>query len=324
MEARTGNLFDNMQDDLDFQAHAPEEVKAARPKLHPFEHAGLGISPFICKQVTHDNTKCAYCGTRIKYAFHITSADGKSFVVGSDCVEKTQAAVHDFRRIQSVWKKDLARKQADARRAREAAKIATAIVNFREEYEAECAWIDNNCARDNFARSLNEQLCRRGALSQAQVDAVRRSIARDLERAQTRAIEQQKREEVAPVVDTTQLETAFAKALTHIRNPKITLGELTFVPAKAHSANAGAIYVKRGCEYEAPYLGKILRGKFFASSACRAEEQTRVAELVNDPKKTAEAYGIASGKCCLCNRTLTDKESIARGIGPICAANFGF
>lgn len=36
----------------------------------------------------------------------------------------------------------------------------------------------------------------------------------------------------------------------------------------------------------------------------------------------AAAYGKATGQCCVCSRELTVKESIDRGIGPICASKF--
>lgn len=39
-----------------------------------------------------------------------------------------------------------------------------------------------------------------------------------------------------------------------------------------------------------------------------------------DPAKALEAYGHELGKCGICSRALTDPESIARGIGPVCAA----
>lgn len=37
----------------------------------------------------------------------------------------------------------------------------------------------------------------------------------------------------------------------------------------------------------------------------------------------AAAFGHATGTCLVCARTLTDPESVARGIGPVCAARFG-
>lgn len=42
--------------------------------------------------------------------------------------------------------------------------------------------------------------------------------------------------------------------------------------------------------------------------------------LMSDPKAAAGAYGIESGKCGICGRTLTVPESIEQGIGPVCLA----
>lgn len=74
---------------------------------HVFETAGLGLAPFRCvgMHITvgplnlPDGTQvgapgqpmghCDYCGTGILYNFDIVSADGKAFIVGSDCVYKT-------------------------------------------------------------------------------------------------------------------------------------------------------------------------------------------------------------------------------------------
>ncbi len=41
-----------------------------------------------------------------------------------------------------------------------------------------------------------------------------------------------------------------------------------------------------------------------------------------DPITIASAFGRATGRCCCCGRTLTNPDSIAAGIGPICAAGF--
>lgn len=44
--------------------------------------------------------------------------------------------------------------------------------------------------------------------------------------------------------------------------------------------------------------------------------------IEKDPEAAAVLHGRASGRCSICNRDLTDPESIARGIGPICASKF--
>jgi hypothetical protein len=82
--------------------------------VHPFERAGLGKAPFrfvgmaqqdrlygevILNRAEYQRTgialttraggTCAYCGTAITNLYNIKSADGRTFHVGCDCVEKT-------------------------------------------------------------------------------------------------------------------------------------------------------------------------------------------------------------------------------------------
>jgi hypothetical protein len=81
--------------------------------LHPFEKAGLGKAPFRCVGVSRKVGPirianpggtvteigapgqpmgwCDFCGAGIADCYEIRSADGKSFVVGCDCVAKVCA-----------------------------------------------------------------------------------------------------------------------------------------------------------------------------------------------------------------------------------------
>jgi hypothetical protein len=47
------------------------------------------------------------------------------------------------------------------------------------------------------------------------------------------------------------------------------------------------------------------------------------AEILKDPVSAMNEYGMRLGRCGVCNRTLTDRHSILRGIGPICAERLG-
>lgn len=47
-----------------------------------------------------------------------------------------------------------------------------------------------------------------------------------------------------------------------------------------------------------------------------------VAKLVQDPKECAIAYARRTGRCGVCGRELTNPDSIALGIGPVCASKF--
>jgi hypothetical protein len=84
---------------------------AAYVGVHVFTRSKLGLAPFRCigvyqdigpKVISHQGGVttmigspgqamgvCAHCGTGIADCYQIKSADGKSFVVGSSCVEKT-------------------------------------------------------------------------------------------------------------------------------------------------------------------------------------------------------------------------------------------
>lgn len=69
-----------------------------------FERAGMGLAPFILRGVEEKvhvacpgatpqpGGTCDFCGTGIRYVFHIESADGKKWGVGCDCVRHTQDA----------------------------------------------------------------------------------------------------------------------------------------------------------------------------------------------------------------------------------------
>ena len=95
---------------------------------------------------------------------------------------------------------------------------------------------------------------------------------------------------------------------------------MTITPAKELSSNAGALYVKNGGQY----LGKVKDGRFFSVRDCTEDQEKKVLAFIADPKAAAIAYGIETGVCCICNATLTNKTSVEAGIGPICAANFGW
>lgn len=100
--------------------------------VHKFEAAGLGLAPFkvsgfeVMKyQACHGapvqpGSSCDYCGTGIMNVYFITSADGKRFKVGSDCVAKTGDA--GLRKVVDSQERKLAREKARA----------TAAVKYQE------------------------------------------------------------------------------------------------------------------------------------------------------------------------------------------------
>ncbi len=99
-------------------------------KIHKFQQAGLGLAPFNCtgmhQSVTTDGEStrptgsCAFCGTCIRYCYEITSADGKQFVVGNECVTKTD----DAGLVRQVAHHEREGKKTPAQKAKEAEQAA--------------------------------------------------------------------------------------------------------------------------------------------------------------------------------------------------------
>jgi hypothetical protein len=81
---------------------------------------------------------------------------------------------------------------------------------------------------------------------------------------------------------------------------------------------AGWVFVKRqyGDNYErvgSQRPGDTYRGGF----------QPLLQQVLQDPLAAAQAYGLELGQCAICNRSLTDETSRARGIGPDCWERLG-
>lgn len=108
--------------------------------IHKFEQAGLGKAPFRyvgftekrgpirtvlpngivqeCGAPGQPMGTCDYCGQGIAICCEIVSADGKRFVVGSDCVEKTGDA--GLRKV----KTDVQKRARENQKAREQQRIS--------------------------------------------------------------------------------------------------------------------------------------------------------------------------------------------------------
>lgn len=68
------------------------------------------------------------------------------------------------------------------------------------------------------------------------------------------------------------------------------------------------------------YLGWVTNSQTSLADA----ELVKSLELVSkDPLSAAQLYAQETGNCACCGKELTVRESIDRGIGPICAAKFG-
>jgi len=125
---------------------------------------------------------------------------------------------------------------------------------------------------------------------------------------------------------TTAPETIDDLTFTHARLALDFLFGASLLPQPAVEQVTEGIYLREGVVYKvqaARGLGnlyaKVLEGKRFEYAA------GAIRDLRPEHKMTleqAEEYGARYGVCCQCGRTLTKKESVDAGIGPICAGKF--
>jgi hypothetical protein len=186
---------------------------------------------------------------------------------------------------------------------------------------AESQWMRSRADRFDFAASMLSSVAEYGKLTDKQLDAVRRCMAKDAERNAARNAEAKAREVTlgdAAGAIRDALNQAHGKGL---KSPQLRTEHFNFERAKDSSRNPGCVYVlgRPG----GAYLGKITPdGTFCPSRDCTAEQRAHVATVAADPLGAAVAFGRLSGECSCCGRRLTDPVSIANGIGPVCASNF--
>lgn len=177
-------------------------------------------------------------------------------------------------------------------------------------------WLDQ--AGDfGFAVSMRSALAQWGSLTANQAAACRRLAEKRAQATTERAA----RENNAQTVNAEALEAAFAKAAASSKRVALWIGSVRIAPAKPGSKWEGSLYVvDRGTD---SYLGRVTAGKFVPSRDGSAREAEMLA-ILQDPKAAAVKHGKLTGSCSVCNRTLTDADSVAAGIGPICATRMGW
>lgn len=68
---------------------------------------------------------------------------------------------------------------------------------------------------------------------------------------------------------------------------------------------------------------KWVRDSGYESALKKPQAENVLAKIAEDPLGALVAYGRETGVCGVCGRTLRDPESVAMGIGPICAGKVG-
>lgn len=219
-----------------------------------------------------------------------------------------------------------------------ASKIADKAVAWKVANPAEWAWMENaatNNALKNgtfmFPENMIDTLHKYGGLTDGQFAAVQKLTKRDAEYQAKKAAGQLE----AKPCDASKIETAFAKAAEYayregqkgiwkhplkLRSNEPNAIDLAFKPGSKGSQWEGMIFVKTGEKK----LGFIKAGQFKPKLECTDAETAAVIDVCQDPHKAANAFCKAWSTCGVCGRTLTNDNSIEKGIGPICEEKMGW
>jgi len=192
-------------------------------------------------------------------------------------------------------------KPAPLAAVRAQSEAAQRITRYENNHPELAAWW-KDAKPGTFQHSLRSGVATYGSLTEKQLAAALASITRD---------------KAAPSMDVSQLTHVFAVALKNgIKRPKLRLGGVVFSLGKQDTSHENTIFVN---DKDRNYLGRVIGSKFQRGASCTQDRAEEIAKLGQDPMAAAVAYGKVTGECAICGRTLENADSIARGIGPICA-----
>jgi hypothetical protein len=218
------------------------------------------------------------------------------------------------------------RANAKMKREEKAELKAETDAQWRADHTVEINWLRATAQRQEaratpwaFPGELLQKLEQYGTLTEGQLGAVHKCMLRDAER-------QQARDQARPEMDCSKITASFAKARAaaaadgeNIWGLRLRLGEFVFSPDRA---DPDAVWIKGGGAGDA-WRGKIVAGRFHRFKACTDEHEEKIATVCADPSSAARAFGQRWKSCSCCGRTLTNEDSRAAGIGPICAERWG-
>lgn len=252
---------------------------------------------------------CKKCRGSGRWSSYTGSTSGSCF----DCGGK---GFHEFK-TSPEYRTEQRAKAANKKVKDLEAKKAKWILDNKAVYD----WLLSKDGSFDFATSLLAGFNQYGSLTPGQLAAAQRLLdgepAREAARQAARAAQDARKEEI----NIAKIEESFKKANQRLKWPTLRLDGFNFSLAGSNSRNPGAIYVKQD---GGTYLGKVLGGLFSPVRECTPDLQAAVVAACEDPEGAAVRYGRLTGRCAICNRKLVDPESVNRGIGPICAENYGW
>lgn len=309
----TRDLNDDLSDLLGGETVAPTSMKQPPASYAPIEKTVFAEG---CPKCRGTGSFISYSGRNLGPCFACKGAGKNTFATSPEARAKS-------------------RERAAVKRVEKAQERVDAANSFYATYPDEIAWLQQSAKRNaarggsfTFPADLLEKINQYGELTYSQLDAVRKLMARDAERAAERAA-------AAPVADVTALEQAFDVARERAKLPgakgvftkplKLTHGDVSVAISSGKPGGKwGNMLFVRDAQNDERKLGYFKDGKFFRQYAATDAEATAILAAATSPLEAVKAYAQAWSECGICGRTLFNAESIEAGIGPICAAKYGW
>lgn len=303
---QTNQDFSDLESDLDAEVTKEDQAASIRAKHgETFLEAAAG---FCCER-----------------------CNGSGSVSGGTCYRCDGSGKQRRRPLDRSPEATSRRERARTRRQQQKTNQEDKAAAWQHDHADVMAWVTSRAERSSFARNLLEGVGRYGSLTEGQVAAVRRALADD----EAYRIACLKKREAA-------VEAALASALPPTPENRLPQTgpaplDLSRVPAGRYAVPGGETRLK--VLIDRPEPPSRWSGFVFVSDAAEYGSRTkygmqRPAEsyrgkiieelriIAADPKAAAIAYGRLTGHCCICNRKLEDANSVAAGIGPVCAGRF--
>lgn len=298
--------IDDLNDDLSDLLDNGFEVTPRKP-----------IQPEIAKLAERHTERCPKCAGSGQFRSYMGRAVGQCFACkgrGSRTF-KTSAEDRAQARQRAAERRETQRAAGEAHPDVIALREAARAFGERARLAAARGRHDDFAERHvDVATDLANKVARYGSFASEAQEAYARKVI---------GWSQPKPQADAPAAAPKAAATALPNILSAVQHfARVRVGEIAFAKKNAEPLwwikSGEALVGKLTAEGAALFPRRIADAGLSREALIRSIE-----EIEADPVGAIKAHGIATGSCGCCGRELTDPESIAIGIGPICLAKLG-
>lgn len=325
-------MFNDLEDRSEWDGSKPTKPQTTNPHVEDISNVEIPMFTEKCPKCRGTGRFTSYSGRTVGECFKCKGKGELTFKTSPTARAKAR---------QSAAK-------------RQVKKLEDALAALPEDVRE---WLVANQAKGNdFAESLGGALAKYGRLTENQIAAVRKGIARDEDAAhRTAEWAENHADEHAWLVREVEAGNEFAGSLLDALNRygSLTEGQLAAVrrnlekdapladsdldisSLKGYYAVPGGDTRLKLCVRKpgknsrwygwtfvddgAAYGNRTTYGKQAPDGTYKGRLADELAQILANPLEAQKAYGHLTGTCGRCGRILEDEESVRNGIGPVCA-----